>query len=562
MMEQQNAQQQIAVVDATVSAAAAGAGEPPEKIASDYIELVSLILLFLVGAPLNLAAWTQIAERPISSRLDILKKHLNYTDLLVIFIYVPSRACWLITYDWRGGDLLCRLTKFMHTFAFQISSNVIVCIALDRLLSVLSASHRNPEQAARRMRLMLLVAWITALFISSPQFAVWRVFQAFDDPPWSQCMQVWEIQRVTMRRALMNAAAAAVNGTNATNTNNNNAMAVNQLMYEENVYVVLHMLLIFWIPALIIMLCYALLSLWVWVNSRPNLFDLATATAMEKAAAEQHHNAMHQHQMQQMQHFTNGNGRMSNLQQKCSSSEQKQQLQKDQNAQQQQQQNGGGNNGSGGGGGGLLTMAIRPHARVSYQLASTNSFYGCTQGPDTVNTTLLSDAVLPHSSSAKKPMIVINDDMNRPVPYASSPSPQQHKPAQQNGCNGTGKQQQQQTTTMAAGEQPQQRNSSTPEASAAVPMLASNRQRQSSSYSAKSQRNRAIRVSFLLVMGYFACWLPYNCLSLVHFIAPELYQRHATKVYSLHGIIVFNSVINPYLYGLCGGLCRQRRRNS
>ncbi|CAK5084999.1 unnamed protein product [Meloidogyne enterolobii] len=50
----------------------------------------------------------------------MLKKHLNYSDLLVLFIYVPSRACWLVTYDWRGGDLLCRLIKFAHTFAFQV----------------------------------------------------------------------------------------------------------------------------------------------------------------------------------------------------------------------------------------------------------------------------------------------------------------------------------------------------------------------------------------------------------------------------------------------------------
>ncbi|KAK6022802.1 hypothetical protein OSTOST_11485 [Ostertagia ostertagi] len=65
----------------------------------------------------------QLAERPMTSRLDLLKRHLNYSDLLVIFIYVPSRACWLLTYDWRGGDLLCRVVKMMHTVAFQVRSS-------------------------------------------------------------------------------------------------------------------------------------------------------------------------------------------------------------------------------------------------------------------------------------------------------------------------------------------------------------------------------------------------------------------------------------------------------
>lgn len=82
------------------------------------------------------------------------------------------------------------------------------------------------------------------------------------------------------------------------------------------------------------------------------------------------------------------------------------------------------------------------------------------------------------------------------------------------------------------------------------------RNSQSSSYSAKLNRSRAIRVSFLLVAAYIICWLPYNALSLIQFIDPELFHKHANKVYCLHGMIVFNSVINPYLYGLFGGLCR------
>jgi hypothetical protein len=64
---------------------------------------------------------------------------------------------------------------------------VIVVIALDRLLT-LSTSHYRPERAHKRTKIMLAAAWITAVLISLPQFAVWRVFEAF--PRWSQCMQV------------------------------------------------------------------------------------------------------------------------------------------------------------------------------------------------------------------------------------------------------------------------------------------------------------------------------------------------------------------------------------
>lgn len=71
---------------------------------------------------------------------------------------------------------------------FQISSNIIVVIALDRLLTVISTAHHRPERAHKRTKIMLLGAWITALLISAPQFAVWRVYDAFKN--WSQCMSV------------------------------------------------------------------------------------------------------------------------------------------------------------------------------------------------------------------------------------------------------------------------------------------------------------------------------------------------------------------------------------
>lgn len=50
-------------------------------------------------------------------------------------------------------------------------------------------------------------------------------------------MQIWEIQRAIVQRS-----------TNATED-----AVVSRLMHEENIYVVLHMLLIFWVPAFIVL---------------------------------------------------------------------------------------------------------------------------------------------------------------------------------------------------------------------------------------------------------------------------------------------------------------------
>ncbi|MFH4983516.1 hypothetical protein AB6A40_010225 [Gnathostoma spinigerum] len=42
-------------------------------------------------------------------------------------------------------------------------------------------------------------------------------------------------------------------------------------MDQENAYVILHMLLIFWVPATIVIVCYLIVSCWVYLNSRPSV---------------------------------------------------------------------------------------------------------------------------------------------------------------------------------------------------------------------------------------------------------------------------------------------------
>lgn len=65
-------------------------------------------------------------------------------------------------------------------------------------------------------------------------------------------MQIWEIARA--QAFLGNISTPLVDA--------------NQLMREENIYVVVHMLLIFWIPSTIILLCYVIVSCWVYFNSK------------------------------------------------------------------------------------------------------------------------------------------------------------------------------------------------------------------------------------------------------------------------------------------------------
>ncbi|WKY03656.1 hypothetical protein Q1695_004981 [Nippostrongylus brasiliensis] len=354
----------------------------------------------------------KLAERPMASRLDLLKRHLNYSDLLVIFVYVPSRACWLLTYDWRGGDLLCRVVKMMHTVAFQSSSNVIVCIALDRLLSVFSATRHSPDKANRRIRVMLAAAWTTAFLIGLPQLYVWRSYVPFQHLNWSQCLQIWEIARLE------------------------NSSLKGRLFDAESWYSIIHIGLIFWIPALIVVICYVIVLSWVFINSRPSI--------------------------------SRNNNRNGSLQTGCETVDT------------------------------VLTRTSEWNPLKTFSTPKTKD--------------------MKDEKCLVPPRIVVSDESS--MPLTTRPS------------------------------------IASSEASAVIRTSVHNSQ----SYHASVNRSRAVRVSFLLVAAYIICWLPYNLLSLVHLIDKQLFSNSFIKLYFLHEFMVFNSVVNPYLYGLFSHSDKIRRR--
>ena len=66
----------------------------------------------------------------------LLKIHLCVANLLVLVTFCPGKIGWLVTYRWISGEVLCRAIHFFWLFAFNSSSNMIVCIAIDRLRTV------------------------------------------------------------------------------------------------------------------------------------------------------------------------------------------------------------------------------------------------------------------------------------------------------------------------------------------------------------------------------------------------------------------------------------------
>ncbi|XP_049871811.1 adipokinetic hormone/corazonin-related peptide receptor variant I-like [Pectinophora gossypiella] len=82
---------------------------------------------------------------------------------------------WKYTNAWLVGNLLCKLLLVLRAFGLYLSSNVLVCISIDRFFAVMYPL-RLPE-ARRRSKQMLYCAWAVALACSLPQSIVFSVMR-------------------------------------------------------------------------------------------------------------------------------------------------------------------------------------------------------------------------------------------------------------------------------------------------------------------------------------------------------------------------------------------------
>ncbi|KRX42056.1 Gonadotropin-releasing hormone receptor [Trichinella britovi] len=210
----------------------------PTRLPVDNIRLTLMILLFIIGTPVNVMAFVRIRRsmQCVKTQLKLLKLHLNISDLMVMLIYTGSQIVWLITVEWRSSNAFCKTLKFLHALCFSISSNVIVCIALHRFTSIFFPS-------AQLTKITLTLAWILAIVTSIPQFATWTVYQPKDTASWHQCVSVWFAKEHQLYMQ------------NYTDFQN--------IIVTSTAYSIYHVLTVFWIPACLIIICYGGLSILV-----------------------------------------------------------------------------------------------------------------------------------------------------------------------------------------------------------------------------------------------------------------------------------------------------------
>lgn len=131
------------------------------------IPIVTYCIMFAVAAAGNVTVLVTLLRMHRKSRVNLLLMHLTIADLIVTFFMIPMEVMWRVTNQWRAGNVMCKLFMVIRAFGPYLSSNILVCITLDRYFVILYPLRISG--AMRRGKMMLTIAWVYSFICSFPQ---------------------------------------------------------------------------------------------------------------------------------------------------------------------------------------------------------------------------------------------------------------------------------------------------------------------------------------------------------------------------------------------------------
>lgn len=152
------------------------------------ISISAYSALFLVSSVANLTVLYILIRRyrKIKSRVNLLLINLAIADLLVTFLMMPLEIGWAATVMWTAGDVLCRVFSFFRIFGLFLSSNVLICISIDRFYAIVCPLASG--KASQKMTVLLTSAWVVSILEASPQIYIFHV-EAHPQFTWyTQCV--------------------------------------------------------------------------------------------------------------------------------------------------------------------------------------------------------------------------------------------------------------------------------------------------------------------------------------------------------------------------------------
>uniref|UniRef100_A0A0K0ER45 G_PROTEIN_RECEP_F1_2 domain-containing protein n=1 Tax=Strongyloides stercoralis TaxID=6248 RepID=A0A0K0ER45_STRER len=230
-------------------------GIPPAPLFSDYVEMMYLGSIFIIGIPLNFIVFKKLRQQNYnlhhSSKKGfiLMKIHLNISDFAILLCNAFGKFCWILTYQWKGGDPLCRIFNFLNMFTLYLNSNIVVSIALDRLRNVVAAKKiKVQKKEIIIIKFYMIISWTFAILFSLPQLYVWEVKNIFSniEDGWYQCTDIWTLSKYFP--------------TEYQNFDN----IFTKFILDESIqtfYNISHLILVFWLPILIMIFCYIVIAI-------------------------------------------------------------------------------------------------------------------------------------------------------------------------------------------------------------------------------------------------------------------------------------------------------------
>lgn len=238
-------------------------------------------LLIAIGAPLNLHGAYKLLKAYYNRRgltaFLLLKLHLSIADLMILIIYNISSISWQWTDVWYGGSILCSTLQSFNMFSFYLSSNVIACIATERLMVMCLpySAHRfrgsKYNMGYQRAKVLLSAAYILAFICSVPHYFMWVVekYPGVTIKKVERCTDIWFHQDFYRCYAQMIDTIAkfysnvnrSVNGSKTIDP----SATLRRCMQNrgatdlQKVSTVLHLMFVFWLPCIVVLVSSAII---------------------------------------------------------------------------------------------------------------------------------------------------------------------------------------------------------------------------------------------------------------------------------------------------------------
>ncbi|KAK7081837.1 G-protein coupled receptor activity protein, partial [Halocaridina rubra] len=144
-----------------------------------------MAILSLIG---NTATIISIARQRsrLNSTVYILIRHLSIADLFVTFACTVTEAVWTYTVQWYGGNVLCKLMKYLQMFSLHLSTFILVLIGMDRYYAVKYPMRRSDIR--KYIGYGIIFIWTLSGIFSIPQAVVFHVLKGPFTEEFYQCV--------------------------------------------------------------------------------------------------------------------------------------------------------------------------------------------------------------------------------------------------------------------------------------------------------------------------------------------------------------------------------------